>query len=116
MGKLLRLADIDELAEGEMRKYPVQDKEILVARIGGKYYAVHNKCPHLGGDLSGGKLQGTVLTCPRHGSQFDLVDGSVVRWMKGDGLISKIGKFLKSPRPLETYNIKFEGRDILVEA
>ena len=115
MGNLLRLADIDELAEGEMKKYRVQDTEILLARIGGKYYAVQNKCPHFGGDLSSGELDGTIVTCPRHGSQFNLVDGSVMRWMKGDGLVSKVGKLLKSPRPLEIYNIKLEGRDIMVE-
>ena len=115
MGEFLRLADIDELAEGEMKKYRVQDKDILVTKTGGKYYAVQNKCPHLGGDLSRGKLEGNIVTCPRHGSQFNLVDGSTVRWMKGEGLISKIGKFLKSPRPLETYNIKLEGRDIMLE-
>lgn len=115
MQNFSRIAGIDDLAEGEVKKYQVQDMEILMARIGGKYYAVQNKCPHLGGDLAGGKLEGTVLTCPRHGSQFDLVDGSVVRWMKGEGLISKLGKMLKSPRPLVTYNINIEGRDILVE-
>lgn len=115
MGELLRLADIDEMAEGEMKKYRVQEKEIMVANIGGKYYAVQNKCPHFGGDLSGGKLEGTIITCPRHGSQFDLADGSVVRWMKGEGLISKVGKLLKSPRPLETYNIQLKDRDIMVE-
>ena len=115
MGKPLRLADIDELAEGEMKKYKVQGTEILVAKIGGKYYAVQSKYPHFGGDLSGGKLEGTILTCSRHGSQFDLVDGSVVRWLKGAGLVSSIVKIIKPPRKLNTYNIRIEGRDIVVE-
>lgn len=115
MENFRRVASVDDLAEGEMKKYQLQEREILLAKVDGKFYAVQNKCPHLGGDLAGGKLEGTVLTCPRHGSQFDLVDGGVVRWMKGAGLISKVGKLLKSPRPLITYNIRLEGRDILLE-
>ena len=115
MGKLIRVASIDYLPEGTMKKYQVQDTGILISRIGGKYYATQNKCPHFGGDLSKGKLEGSIVTCPRHGSQFNLSDGSVVRWLKGTGLISSIGKTLKSPQKLITYNVKIVGQDIMVE-
>jgi 3-phenylpropionate/trans-cinnamate dioxygenase ferredoxin subunit len=115
MGKFIRLANINDLAEGAMKKYPVQGTEILIARIEGIYYATQNKCPHFGGDLSKGKLEGTIVTCPRHGSQFNLTDGSVVRWLKGAGFTSFIGKTLKSPQKLTTYNTKIEGQDIMVE-
>ena len=115
MVKLARITDINDLSEGTMKKYQVQDTEILVARIGGKYYATKNKCPHFGGDLSKGKLEGSIVTCPRHGSQFNLTDGSVVRWLKGAGLISSIGKALKSPQKLTTYNVKIGGQDIILE-
>ncbi|MFC1970518.1 Rieske (2Fe-2S) protein [Chloroflexota bacterium] len=115
MGKLTRIAKTNDLSEGTMKKYQFEDTEILVARIEGRYYATQNKCPHFGGDLSKGKLEGTIVTCPRHGSQFKLTDGSVVRWLKGTGFISTIGKTLKSPKQLLTYNTKIEGQDILVE-
>ena len=62
-----------------------------------------------------GKLDGTLVTCPRHGSQFGLTDGQVVRWLKGSGLVSMIGKALKSPRPLAIYSARVEGDRILVE-
>jgi 3-phenylpropionate/trans-cinnamate dioxygenase ferredoxin subunit len=87
----------------------------MLARIDRRYYAVQNKCPHLGGDLSQGTLENTVITCPRHGSQFNLTDGSVVRWLKGSGLMSTIGKTLKSPDNLTTYKVKIENQDIMVE-
>jgi len=115
MGKLTRITNINELTEGTMKKYQVQGTEIMIVRVEGKYYAVQNKCPHFGGDLSKGKLEGTTVTCPRHGSQFNLTDGSVVRWLKGTGLISIIGKTLKSPKKLITYNTKIDGQDIMVE-
>lgn len=115
MAKLTRIANIKDLNEGTMKKYQVQGKEILIARVEGEYYAVQNKCPHFGGDLSNGKLEGTIVTCPRHGSQFKMTDGTVVRWLKRAGFISTIGKALKPPKKLLTYNIKIEGQDIMVE-
>ena len=115
MGKLIRVASVDDLPEGTMKKYHVEDKEVLIAKVEGKYYATQNKCPHFGGDLSKGKLEGSIVTCPRHGSQFNLTDGGVVRWLKGTGIISSIGKTLKSPQKLTTYDIKIEGQDIMVE-
>ena len=114
MGKFTRIVNANDLNEGTMRKFQVQGTEILIARIEGKYYAAQTKCPHFGGDLSKGKLEGTIVTCPRHCSQFNLTDGSIVRWLKGTGLISAIGKTLKSPKRLTTYDIKVEGQDIMV--
>jgi len=115
MGEFNRLANASDLTEGTMKKYQVQDKEILIARIEGKYYVVQNKYPHFDGDLSKGKLEGPIVTCPRHGSRFNVIDGSVVRWLKGTGLISTIGKTIKSPQKLTTYNTEIQGQDIMVE-
>ena len=115
MEELTRIANIKDLSEGTMKKYQVQGTEILIARVEGKYYAAQNKCPHFGGDLSKGKLEGTTVTCPRHGSQFNVTDGSVVRWLKGTGLISSIDKTPKSPQKLITYNVEIDGQDIMME-
>jgi len=115
MGDLVPVGEIGGLADGTMKSVLVKGREILLARVADEYYAADNRCPHMGGKLSQGKLEGTVVTCPRHGSQFDLTDGRVVRWLKGSGLLSKVGKALKSPRPLATYNVKVEGDRILIE-
>jgi 3-phenylpropionate/trans-cinnamate dioxygenase ferredoxin subunit len=66
------------------------------------------------GDLSQGKLEGTVVTCPVHGSQFDISNGRVVRWLKG-GLMSRLGSALKPPKDLTVYNVKVEDGKVLVE-
>lgn len=52
---------------------------LAVYHVRGHLYAVEDVCPHAGAVLSGGELEGQVLTCPRHGSQFDVSDGSRVR-------------------------------------
>ncbi len=115
MGESIEVSQVNELKDGTMKIVVVQGQQLLLARVGDKYYAANNRCPHMGGNLSQGKLDGTIVTCPRHGSQFDLKDGSVVRWLKGSGLISALGKALKSPRPLLTYNVKVEGSKILID-
>ena len=115
MAEFIEVAKTGELKDGVMKAVNVAGRAVLLARVADKYYAANNRCPHMGGNLSAGKLEGSVVTCPLHGSQFDLKDGHVVRWLKGSGLMSKIGKALKSPRPLTTYNVKIEGDRILVE-
>ncbi|HXZ95075.1 MAG TPA: Rieske 2Fe-2S domain-containing protein, partial [Dehalococcoidia bacterium] len=90
-------------------------REILLARVGDTFYAADNRCPHMGGSLSEGKLEKTIVTCPRHHSQFDLVDGHVVRWTDWSGIKLSLGKMVKSPRPVKTYKIKFEGGKVMAE-
>ncbi len=69
----------------------------------------------MGGDLSLGKLEGTVITCPRHHSQFDLTDGHIIHWTDFSGIKLSLGKIFKSPRPLKVYDVKIEGEKILVD-
>ena len=111
----MEVGKTSELEDGAMREVLAQGREILLARVGDKYYAADNRCPHMGGRLSQGKLEGTVVTCPLHGSQFDLRNGQVARWLKGTGLMAMVGKALKSPRPLALYSAKVEDDKILVE-
>jgi 3-phenylpropionate/trans-cinnamate dioxygenase ferredoxin subunit len=114
MSKFTEVAKIEELKSGTMKMVIAEGREILLARVGDKYYATDNRCPHMKGDLSQGKLEGTVVTCPLHGSQFDISNGQVVRWLKG-GLMSKVGKALKSSKDLTVYNVKIEDNRVLVE-
>ena len=49
---------------------------IAVFRVAGRLHAVRDECPHAGASLADGELQGTIITCPRHGSQFDVATGA----------------------------------------
>ena len=49
---------------------------IAVFRVAGRLHAVRDECPHAGASLADGDLRGTIITCPRHGSQFDVTTGS----------------------------------------
>ena len=109
-------ARADQVPNGAMKAVLVNGHAVLLARVQDELYAVSNRCTHMGGDLSRGTLGGTVVTCPRHGSRFDVRDGHVVRWLKGEGLLSRLGAMLKPPRPVRTYKVKTERGDILVQA
>jgi len=115
MSNVTEVGKSGEIENGTMKELSVDGREILLARADDQYYATDNRCPHMGGNLSQGKLEGTVVTCPMHNSQFDLKDGRVVRWLKGSGFVSAVGKALKSPRPLVTYNVKVQDDKILIE-
>ena len=115
MASWIEISKTVEMEDQTMKAVSVGGREIVLARVADTYYAAENRCPHMGGRLSKGTLAGTIITCPLHGSQFDLTSGEVIRWLKGSGLLSKIGKTLKSTRPLTTYQIKVEGDRVLIE-
>jgi len=114
MAEFTEVARTDELKRGTMKSVMAGGREILLARLGDTYYATDGRCTHMGGELSRGRLDGTVVTCPRHGSQFDLSSGRVVRWLKG-GLLSKMAGAIKRPSNLTVYEVKVEGDRILVK-
>ncbi len=85
MADFTELLKADDLKNGQMKAYTAGGNEVLVARVDDKFFAANNRCPHFGGNLAGGKLESTIVTCPKHGSQFDLKDGHVVRWTEWSG-------------------------------
>jgi nitrite reductase/ring-hydroxylating ferredoxin subunit len=52
---------------------------LAVYHVGNRFLACADRCPHAGATLSDGELEGSVVTCPRHGSQFDVTTGQRVR-------------------------------------
>ena len=115
MGNFIEVDKVKEFKDGSKKRIAVQGKEVLLARIGDSYYAVGNLCTHLEGNLSRGKLEDTIITCPLHGTQFDLRDGRVVRWLQGYGQLSQVSEEFKSSRALQTYDVRVEGDTILIE-
>ena len=90
-----------DLEAGHMIGVEAGGKEIVVVNLEGTVYAIGNRCTHMGCKLSNGTLRGGNVTCPCHGSIFDVATGSV---MKGPA---------KKPEP--SYQTKIEGEHILVD-
>ena len=107
--------EVTDYKNGDKKKVIIEGIEIMLVKTNGKYFAVSNRCPHLNASLSRGKLEGTVITCPSHGTQFDVTTGKVVRWLKGIGSWSVVSDEFKEKNALKTYNVKVENDTIDVE-
>ena len=97
----VKLADVGEVNHGEKKKILINGKTILLVNVGGLYYALDNRCPHMGGLLSGGDLEGATLTCPRHGAKFDVRTGKSVGNAKLAFVSVKVGDATKYPVKVE---------------
>jgi 3-phenylpropionate/trans-cinnamate dioxygenase ferredoxin subunit len=115
MGNFAAAEKASKFKDGKKKKVVVEGREILLAKADGRFYAVDNLCPHLEGNLSRGKLKGTIITCPLHGTQFDITSGRVVRWLKGYGSLSDVSEEFKQSRALNTYNVKVEDDTVFIE-
>lgn len=115
MIKSVEILKKSELADGEMKKVKIGNLDVLIARIDGEFFAMNNKCPHMGGDLSEGSLDGTILTCPLHHSQFNITTGEVIRWTDFTGFKASLSKLFKSPKPLKKYELLIEDDQIILE-
>ncbi|HZQ78811.1 MAG TPA: Rieske 2Fe-2S domain-containing protein [Acidimicrobiia bacterium] len=68
-----RLGCVHREAEG------IVDQPLAVYHVGSRFHACADRCPHAGALLSEGEVEGGVVTCPRHGSQFDVANGQRLR-------------------------------------
>lgn len=68
-----------ELPDGGTIGIEVESRKVLLHRAGGEVLALDDLCSHAGALLSRGEVVGCVVTCPLHGSRFDLRDGHIVR-------------------------------------
>ncbi|MCO4758367.1 MAG: non-heme iron oxygenase ferredoxin subunit [Oceanospirillaceae bacterium] len=57
---------------------PVGNISLLLINVSGEIFAVENLCPHDGGKLHEGPVEGTEVICPRHGARFCLRTGEVL--------------------------------------
>jgi nitrite reductase/ring-hydroxylating ferredoxin subunit len=115
MADFTEIGKTSEVEPGMMKGVKVNGKDILIALVDGKYYAAAGHCPHMKAMLAKGKLNGTIVSCPMHGSQFDLKTGKVLRWVTGLGFMSFMGRLMsslgmasKNEKPLEVYEVKLE--------
>ncbi|MBX2798122.1 MAG: Rieske (2Fe-2S) protein [Myxococcales bacterium] len=72
----MRLLDRSELRAGDVLEVFADERALVLADVGGVVHAVDSLCPHAGGPLGDGQLEGPTLTCPWHGWAFDVRSGS----------------------------------------
>jgi len=76
---LTKLCRADYVPVGEMKECQTDDTEVLIVNLNYQFFCLEARCTHAGAPLSDGELKGKVLSCPWHGSQFDVTDGRVLQ-------------------------------------
>lgn len=65
----------DEIPPGTGKTVLVDGRKVALFNVGGRFHAIDDRCPHAGGSLGEGILDGCVVTCPYHFWQFDVRRG-----------------------------------------
>lgn len=104
----VKVAETSEVPTGKMKMVKLEEKEVLIANVNGNYFAIGNRCTHARGDLSKGTLDGNMITCPKHGSKFDVTTGKAVI---GPKILFRRINTEDEP----SFEIKVDGKDILLK-
>jgi NAD(P)H-dependent nitrite reductase small subunit len=100
MGQFVPVAKVSQLKEREGVQVQAGGEEIALFRLEDRVCAISNVCPHRGGSLADGSLDGTVVTCPWHGWEFDVRTGAMP-------VNPNIG--------VRAFDVRIEGDDVLVD-
>jgi nitrite reductase/ring-hydroxylating ferredoxin subunit len=101
MGELATVTVLDELDSRELAAFDVIGKRIAIATVGDTFYAFGDTCTHQGCSLADGELDGATVTCPCHGSQFNVTTGEVLRG--------------PAREPVRSYPVRLEASALKIE-
>ena len=73
-----KLLDCPNLLPQSGQVVMMDEKPVALFNIDGEFIAIDNKCPHRGGSLGDGEIEGDIVTCPWHGWQFNCRTGKAV--------------------------------------
>ena len=100
-------AKVADVLPGQMKSFSAEGTKILIANVGGAFFAIQQKCPHMGANLCKGTLVGGVVTCPKHSASFDVESGEA---LEGPFILFRR---LRTKKAL-TYPVKLEGDSVLI--
>ena len=98
--QFVKVAATGELPPGQMKLVEVGEHRVVLANVGGTFYAFGDECTHANGPLSEGVLEGVRVECPWHGSVFDVTTGRPVR--------------PPARQPVPVYAVRLEGDSVLL--
>ncbi len=111
-----KISEANKLQSGEMKEFQIDGISFLLIRHKEKFYATGNKCTHLGCKLVKGTLENNHITCPCHGSTFDITNGKVIKWISNwPKLIGSLTKSIGLAHPLTSYKIEIKDDDVYID-
>jgi nitrite reductase (NADH) small subunit len=99
MPEFVKLASLHELPPGHSKEVEHDGRIYALFNLDGRIVAADGICPHQGGPLASGTCEGTVVTCPWHGWQFDLKDGRSPSYRRVQ---------------IPVFEVRLDGDDVLV--
>ena len=75
MAERIQVSHVSEIPPGTSREVVVRGRVVAIFNVDGEFHALDGVCPHAGGPLGEGALNGNIVTCPWHGWQFDVTSG-----------------------------------------
>jgi nitrite reductase/ring-hydroxylating ferredoxin subunit len=117
----IKIATVSDVSSEKVLKTDANGQSVLVAKVGDRYCAVANKCPHLGLPLAKGKYANGVITCPFHGSKFEICTGKNVEWVESfagiplPGMAKKMMAMGKAPSDVTSFAVSQTGEDLLID-
>lgn len=118
----VKIATTSDVSSDKVLKVSANGKSVLVAKVGDKHCSIANKCPHFGLPLAKGKFENGVITCPFHGSKFEVCTGKSVEWVDSfvgiplPGFAQKMIAMGKAPTDVASFSVTQEGADLFIEA
>lgn len=118
--KKIKIGTVNEFLPGKLRVVRADGVMVVVNHTKSGFCAVENRCPHLGLPLGSGKVEGNVITCPFHGSKFNMSTGENLDWVtslagaKLPGWTRKLMMMGKEPTRIRTFQVTQEGDEVFV--
>jgi nitrite reductase/ring-hydroxylating ferredoxin subunit len=131
------VASVAEVAPGHCKLVAAKGREIGVFNVGGKFYALANRCPHKGGPLCSGRITGLAqsrgpgdyrliragefLRCPWHGWEFEIATGQsycdpkTLQARRFEVEVAPGEELVKGPYIAEKFPVSVEENYLVVE-
>lgn len=100
MSKWIKIGNVSDIPDQGMKCFQLDDDEVTIAKVQGKFYAFNDTCTHAMVSLADGCMEGFQVECPAHGAKFDVRDGKV--------------QCMPATEDLKVYETKEEGNELYV--
>ena len=118
----VKVASTSDVISDKVLKTSANGQSVLVAKVGDKYCAIANKCPHFGLPLAKGKFENGTITCPFHGSKFEICTGKNTEWVESfmgiplPDVAKKMIAMGKTSTDVKSFAVTQEGSDLFIDA
>ena len=100
MPDFVNVARVADIPDPGKLVVEVDDRLVVVFRVGGQFYCLDDVCTHDGGPLGEGRLEDHTIACPRHGAKFDIRDGRALT--------------MPATKPTSVHEVKIENEQVHV--